>query len=53
METQAPPREGRHQIVVRMPVSLHEQLVALATANGVSVNQQVCDLVERHAKAGP
>lgn len=38
-------REGKHQIVVRIPVSLHAALTALATANQVSVNQQVCDLV--------
>lgn len=39
-------REGKHQIVVRIPVSLHAALTELATTNQVSVNQQVCDLVE-------
>lgn len=39
--------EGKHQIVVRMPVSLHSALTDLATSNGLSVNAQVCELVSQ------
>lgn len=38
--------EGKHQIVVRIPVSLHSALTDLATRNGLSVNAQVCELVK-------
>ena len=41
------PIEGKHQIVVRLPVSLHAALTELATDNGNSVNAQVCELVEK------
>lgn len=42
--------EGKHQIVVRMPVSLHEALTEMATANELSVNAQVCALVENQMR---
>lgn len=48
MELQEHRNEGKHQIVVRMPVSLHARLVDLAASNDLSVNAQVCELVERH-----
>lgn len=40
-------REGKHQIAVRIPVSLHERLTELATDNDLSVNAQVCELVDK------
>lgn len=43
----ASPREGIHQIVVRLPVSRHAKLAELAAINGLSVNAQVNELVER------
>lgn len=41
------PIEGKHQIVVRLPVSLHAALTELATENDLSVNAQVCELVDK------
>lgn len=41
--------EGKHQIVVRMPVSLHARLVEHVSETDLpSVNQAVCDVVEQH-----
>lgn len=41
-------REGKHQVVVRMPFSLHERLRSHVDANGSSVNAEICELVEQH-----
>ena len=41
-------REGIHQIVVRMPVSLHAKLERAATKEKVSVNALVCRIVEEY-----
>lgn len=46
MNTQVTPVEGKHQVMLRMPVSLHTRLLQ-SLEPGESVNGKVCELVER------
>jgi predicted HicB family RNase H-like nuclease len=51
MATTQEKREGSHQIVVRMPVSLHDELKRRAAEEQRSVTAHVRWLVERDAEA--
>lgn len=43
-------REGTHQVVTRMPVTLHAALEKAATKEHISVNALVCRIVDEYLK---
>mgnify|MGYP001617837716 CR=1 FL=1 len=43
-------REGTHQVVTRMPGTLHAALEKAATKDGVSINALICKIVEEYLR---